>query len=165
MSSIYQTINQRADAIKAHKWQCYTPLSSFQLSDYDAQVDDDNEDITIIAMTANHNPDKRSTRRSAVRYKQFKVIKRPTELLAIRYINCPADEAPVIRIDPVETRWCVICADRHPIDAFIAFPEPDRRRQSVTEYHRNKRYVHGLSYACRDKLLAGWHGRRWRISA
>lgn len=149
MPSIYQTINQRADAIKAHKWQCYTPLSSFQLSDYDAQADDDNEDITIIAMTANQNPDRRSTRRSAVRYKQFKIIKRPTELLAIRNANCPPDEAPVIRIESEETRWCIICADRHPIDAFMT----------------HRRYLHGLSYACRDKLLAGWHGRRWRISA
>lgn len=148
MPSIFETINQRAEAIKAARWQSYSPLSAFQLTDYDAQADTDNGDITLIALTADGFPPVRSTRRSATRYKQFRVIKRPTEGLAIkRALTCP-DESPVIRIEPVETRWCIICKDHHPVDSFMT----------------HKRYLHGLSYACRDKLLAGFHGRRWRIA-
>lgn len=164
MPSIYQTINQRAEAIKADRWQHYTPLTRFQLTDYDAQADEDNGDITLIALTADGFPPVRSTRRSATRYKQFRVIKRPTEALAVkRALTCP-DESPVIRVEPEKTRWCILCKDRHPVDSFITFPQADRNRQSISEYNRNKRYLHGLSYACRDKLLAGWHGRRWRIA-
>lgn len=173
MQSIYQQINQRAEAIKNDRWQHYTPLTRFQLTDYDAAADDEEEEesdtadsweTTVVGLTADFDPDKRSTRRSAIHYKQFKILKRPTETQAIRRaLTCP-DETPVIRLEPEPTRWCIFCKDRHPIDAFIRYPVPDVNRHSAKEFARYKRFIHEWSYICRDKALTGFHGRKWRIA-
>lgn len=156
MLSIYQVINQRANAIKGCHWQQYIPLTAFQLTDYDAAADDpENEEtrITLLAYTADPNPSIRSTRRVARPYKQFRVIKRPTEVRAIMHANgVPMfdDDYEVITLKPIEQlRWCILCKDRHSADSFV---------------HSN-RYLNGLSYACETSLRHGWRGHRWRLSA
>lgn len=155
MSSIYQCINQRADAIKAVHWQQYHPLTAFQLTDYDAAGDDETDEprVIVLGISADSTPDSRSTRRSTRSYKQFRVIKRPTEVRAIMHANgVPMldDDYEVIPLQPVEQlRWCIICKDRHPVDSFV---------------HSN-RYLNGLSYACTTSLRHGWRGHRWRMNA
>ncbi len=149
--SIFQTINQRAEAIKADRWAHYIPLTPFQLTDYDAAADDE-ECITVLAMSVDPSRSARSTQRSPRAYKHFKILKRPTEVRAIKHANGALDGNEDFRVDRIEIaeplRWCILCKCRHPVETFI--------------FH--KRYLHGVSYACRDKLLAGFHGRRWRIA-
>lgn len=159
MPTIFETINQRADNIKAQRWLDYIPLTAFQLTDYDAAADDEEpsaDDVietTLTAMTADVNPDKISTRRSSVRYKQFRVIKRPTEIRAIMHANgVPMfdDDYEWLDQKPIEQqRWCILCKCRHDEASFI----------------HSKRYLNGLSYACKRSLREGWRGHRWRLSA
>lgn len=153
MPSIYQTINQRAEQIKANRWRHYSPLTSLQLTDYDAVADEDPEEpyVTLIAQTADINPPLRSTQRSAKPYKQFRIIKRPTEVRAIMRANgalAGNEDFAVIRLEPIGERWCILCKCRHPVSAFV----------------ENSRYLHNLSYACEDKLRKGYHGWRWKMT-
>lgn len=170
--SIYQVINQRANAIKTCRWQQYTPLTAFQLTDYDAAADDpENEEtrITLLAYTADPNPSIRSTRRVARPYKQFRVIKRPTEVRAIMHasgVPMLDDDYEVIALQPVEQkRFCILCKCRHPVNQFVVHPEPDFSRQSASDFIRHKQYLHHVSYACETSLRHGWRGHRWRLSA
>jgi hypothetical protein len=153
--SIYECINQRADAIKQNRWREYAPLTPLQLTDYDTVADEDPEEpyVTLIAQTADPMPPLRSTQRSAKPYKQFRIIKRPTEVRAIMHANGVVtldDDIVMPDMKPTEQwRWCVICKCRHPIESFV----------------RDKRYLHHVSYACENKLRKGYHGWRWRMTA
>lgn len=156
MPSIFETINQRADAIKAHRWRNYKPLTAFQLTDYDAAADDDDPEdtsITLLAHTADFNPPLRSTQRSVKPYKQFKILKRPTEARAILRANGRlADDDVVLVIvknRKPQQRWCILCQDRHPRSDFI----------------HHQRYLNGWSYACKKSLREGFRGHRWRLTA
>lgn len=145
MPSIYETINQRAAAIKQARWQCYTPLTALQLTDYDMVADEPAAPdpdplpdwITVLTLTPDTRSPIRSTQRSHQRYKQFIVLKRPCEMMATAHaqgVYVLDDDYPaVLTRRPRAKRWCIYCRDRHPTAAFL----------------RDPRYLHGLSYACK----------------
>lgn len=152
----YQRINETAADHKADQWRAYQPLTHSQLTDYD-MVDGKAESLAVtidwlalIAPSADPRPPNRSTQRAARPYKQFVVIARPTETLAIRQAleskTLPLAVLP--RPGRQNRRWCIYCQDRHPVSAFI----------------RNKRYLHNLSYACKESLRTNTRIRRVAIA-
>jgi hypothetical protein len=150
----FERINERAADCKADRWLQYIPFTPFQLTDYDAAADDERNDstVTLLAHTADPNPILRSTQRSARPYKQFRIIKRPTEVRAIMHaqgVFVLDEDFEVIHIESIEPlRWCILCKSRHSIDSFV----------------RHKRYLNGLSYACKKSLQEGFRGWRWRLA-
>lgn len=156
MPTLFETINQRADAIKAARWQAYIPLTAQQLTDYDSVADEPviepeplPEGFTILLATDDPRPPVRSTRRSAHKYKQFVVLKRPTERMAVAHANgslmLDGDYPQVVSKRLKQKRWCIYCQDRHPLSAFV----------------RHKRYACGISYACKtaiqERKRLGWY--------
>lgn len=150
--SAYQRINERASDRKADRWLTYTPLTPAQLRDIDTD-----ESATIIAKSADRHPDRRSTWRGALLFKQFSVVKRPTETRALMHCNgapvydCDFDRLPLEpgnRARPSPLRWCIWCKDRHPNAAFI----------------RHKRYPNHLSFACKAAIQARKRAR-WQLIA
>lgn len=150
--STYQQINERAADRKADRWLTYTPLTPAQLRDRDTD-----ETTTIIAPSADHQPDRRSSYRGALLYKQFVVVKRPTEMRALMHCNgAPVYDSdfdhlplePGNRARPSALRWCIWCRDRHPNAAFI----------------RHKRYPNHLSFACKAAIQARKRAR-WQLVA
>lgn len=156
MPSIFEAINQRADCIKAARWQTYTPLTKQQLTDYDAVADEPTTPdpdplpdwITILTISVDHTPPTRSTQRSHQQYKQFIVLKRPTEMLCVAHSQgvyvLDSDYPAITTRRPRAKRWCIYCKDRHNLSSFLRSPH----------------YLHGLSYAC--KLSKAKHREcRW----
>lgn len=133
----YQRANDKAIDIKADKWLSYIPLSREQLFDtIDASCS-----ITIIScITDGKLSHARSTRHSATWYEQRTILARPTEMLATLHAQgfyVLDSDFVVIRQEPnKEMRWCVICRCQH----------------EVTDFKQNKRYLNGLSYACKRSL-------------
>jgi hypothetical protein len=155
--TIFETINQRATNIKAARWQAYTPLTALQLTDYDMVADEPAQPdpdpmpdwVTLITPLADPSPPVRSTRHSAQKYKQFIVLKRPTEAAAVSHAQgafvLDGDYAPVKCKRPRAKRWCIYCKDRHPVASFV----------------KETGYLHGLSYACKtarqEQKRQGWY--------
>jgi hypothetical protein len=119
--SIFDCINQRAEAIKAARWASYTPLTRQQLSNKDRQPDTLKEDSATVTLDVGV-------------FGQFVVLKRPTEGAALR-MDSTRDKI-VLRRRTVDLRWCIWCKCRHPEHDFL----------------RHKRYLHGLSYACKKSI-------------
>lgn len=149
MPSIFQLINQRADAIKAAKWAAYQPLTRQQLSD---KLDDADLYVTIVSDPAlTSGSDRRSTtvQSGAKWLSHFVVLKRPTEVRAILHaqgkLTFESDDNPLNIPRPAELRWCIFCRERHPLSAFIY----------------RKHYPHQLSFACKrsiqERKRATWH--------
>lgn len=67
---------------------------------------------------------------------QFVVLKRPTENRAMGFPSMRKPLKPIERNRPDQQRWCIFCHERHPQSAFL----------------KHKRYLHNLSYACKDSL-------------
>lgn len=67
---------------------------------------------------------------------QFIVLRRPTENRAMQFPSTRKPLKPIERSQPDQWRWCIFCHERHPKSAFL----------------RHKRYLHHLSYACKDSL-------------
>lgn len=157
MPTLFETINQRAQAIKEARWQAYQPLTKQQLTDYDAVADEPAQPdpdpmpdwVILVTPTADPTPPVRSTRRSAHKYKQFVVLKRPTERMAVAHANgdlmLDGDYPQVVSKRPKQKRWCIYCQDRHPVGAFV----------------RHRRYPGGISYACKQSIQErkrlGWY--------
>lgn len=156
MPSIYETINQRAIAVKQARWQTYTPLTKQQLTDYDMVADEPPTPdpdplpdwITVLTISVDPNPPVSSTQRSHCKYKQFIVLKRPTEMLCVAHSQgvyvLDDDYPPVLTRRPRAKRWCIYCRDRHNLSAFLHTPH----------------YLHGLSYACKQSK-AKHREQRW----
>lgn len=76
---------------------------------------------------------------------QFVVLKRPTEQRAIQAALHPSREYIIERREPRPRRWCIECQERHSPRAFV----------------RSPKYLHGLSYACKNSLTTlrrrPWH--------
>ena len=146
--SIFECINQKAEAVKAQRWIDYQPLNPSQLSD---KLDEDNY-ITILNDPAfTSGSDRRSTTAwdGAKMLSQFVILKRPTEARAIKHaqhqITFASEDAPIAHLNTLQERWCCFCKARHNPSAFI----------------RHHRYLHGISYACKQSIQA--HKRsQWR---
>lgn len=141
----YQRSNERAADRKADAWLHYTPLQPAQLADGDSEY------ITIVsADIAGDATATRSTLEGEGDYHpQFKIIQRPTERLALHGSHLNEDNDPTIcRSSRRQERWCIYCKDRHPEHDFL----------------QSKRYLNGLSYACKRQLnllrRKPWHFAR-----
>lgn len=142
MPSIFECINSRADAIKAAKWAAYQPMTRRQLRD---TFDDEYVTLAVITDRAEEAP-ARSTQQG-VWASHFVVLKRPTEIRAIKHLMGKLTydtDYLVQRREPPELRWCIFCQERHQPSAFI----------------RHKRYLNNLSFACKKSILAA-KGRNW----
>lgn len=146
--SVYQRAMDKAIDIKADKWLSYTPLTKEQLFD----TVDENVMITVVSLTVNGHYSQRSTHRGATWHQQLTVIARPTEMRAILHAQgflVLDSDFVFIRQEPnKELRWCIICKTHH----------------EVTDFVPHKRYLSGLSYACKRSLNDGKRGM-WRKAA
>lgn len=103
MPSIFDCINQRADAIKAAKWAAYQPLTRQQLSDKPRRHD---PELNAETVTLNVGV-----------FGQFVVIKRPTEQA---FSRGDAHQDTIVRRRPTaDLRWCIYCKTRHSPSEFI----------------------------------------------
>lgn len=145
MSSYQRAMDKAVDA-KADKWLSYTPLSREQLFD----TVDENMHITIVALTAGGEfTSGRSTHRGAAWLKQYTIIKRPTEMKAVLHAQgllVLESDFVVLRQEPnKEIRYCIVCKRHHEVADFVS----------------HKRYLNGLSYACKRSLADTQRGI-WR---
>lgn len=135
--STYQRAMDRAIDSKADKWLSYKPLSKEQLFD----TVDESVTITIVCMSAGGTlSHARSTRGGATWHNQLTLIARPTEIRAILHaqglLTLDSDFI-VVRQEPnKELRWCIICKTHH----------------EVSNFAPNRRYLNGLSFACKTSL-------------
>lgn len=145
----YQRAMDKAVDAKADKWLDYVPLTQAEL--FDDVVE--GVHITLVAMAVDGNlAHTRSTHRGARFHKQQTVIHRPTEMKAILHAQgllVIESDFVVIRQEPSkEMRWCIVC----------------RKNHEVTDFVPHKRYLNGLSYACKRSLADGKRGA-WRKAA
>ena len=145
MPSLFEQINAAAERKKTERWAEYTPLSKRQLRD---AFEDEYTTLAIITDRSAEAPARSTTQ--GVWASQFVVLKRPTEVRAIKRATggCKYDDIPVQRRAPSEERWCIWCKQRHPLSAFI----------------RHKRYLNNLSHACKTSIQAV-KGRNWSYLA
>lgn len=101
--TIFECINQRADAIKAARWAAYEPLTRRQLSDKPRRND---PELNTETVTLNVGV-----------FGQFVVIKRPTEGAAL-HRDKYADRM-VLSHPSTDWRWCIWCKRRHPVKDFV----------------------------------------------
>ena len=133
----YQRAMDKAIDSKADKWLSYTPLSKAQLFD----TVDESVTITIVCMTAGGQlTHARSTRGGPTWHNNLTLIARPTEIRAILHaqglLTLDSDFV-VVRQEPnKELRWCIICKSHHEVSNFVP----------------HKRYLNGLSFACKTSL-------------
>lgn len=99
--SIFDCINQKADAIKAQRWQTYIPLTTRQLKDKEDNLDTVTLDVGVFG--------------------QFVVLKRPTEMAGL-HPDKHRDKI-VVRRPPLDLRWCIWCKCRHPFADFRFSPK------------------------------------------
>jgi hypothetical protein len=99
--SIYDCINQKADAIKAQRWLDYKPLPRYKFKDQDDNLATVTLDVGVFG--------------------QFVVLKRPTEGAAIR--GDSTRNLIVRRRRTVDWRWCIHHKCRHPFDDFRYNPK------------------------------------------
>jgi hypothetical protein len=148
MTTFQRCMDKAIDA-KADKWLSYYPLSREQLFD----TCDENMHITIVALGAGGQLTQgRSTRRGATWLNQYTVIKRPTEMKGILHAQgllVIESDFIVVRQEPNrEIRYCIVCKRHHEVADFVS----------------HKRYLNGLSYACKRSLADGTRGI-WRKAA
>ncbi len=146
MTTFQRAIDKAIDA-KADKWLDYVPLTKEQL------FDDEFKNITIVSTFANGElSSSRSTRRGAGWYTQYTVLSRPTEVRAILHASgfmVLESDFVVVRQEPNrQMRWCILCHREHEVVNFVS----------------HKRYLNGLSYACKRSLDEGKRGA-WRKAA
>lgn len=145
----YQRAMDKAIDSKADKWLSYAPLTKEQLFD----TVDESVTMTIVCMTAGGKlTHARSTRGGATWHNQLTLIARPTEIRAILHaqglLTLDSDFV-VIRQEPNrELRYCILCKTQH----------------EVSDFKPHKRYLNGLSYACKRSLEDGKRGI-WRKAA
>lgn len=136
MTTYARAMDKAVDS-KADKWLSYTPLSKEQLFDtVDASCS-----VTIISCVSGGNlSHARSTYHSATWYEQRTILARPTEMLAVLHAQgflILDSDFVVVRQEPnKETRWCIICKAHH----------------EVSDFKPHKRYLNGLSFACKKSL-------------
>ena len=145
----YQRAMDKAIDIRADKWMNYTPFTQAEL--FDDVVE--GVHITLVAMAVDGNlAHTRSTHRGARFHKQQTVIHRPTEMKAILHAQgllVIESDFVVVRQEPNrEYRWCIVC----------------KRSHEVADFMPHKRYLNGLSYACKRSLADGKRGT-WRKAA
>lgn len=145
MTTFARAMDKAIDS-KADKWLSYHPLSREQLFD----TCDENMHITIVALTAGGEfTSGRSTHRGATWLKQFNIIKRPTEMKAVLHAQgllVLESDFVVVRQEPSrEIRYCIVCKRHHEVADFVS----------------HKRYLNGLSYACKRSLADTQRGI-WR---
>lgn len=148
MTTFARAMDKAID-IKADKWLDYVPLTQAEL--FDDVVE--GVHITLVAMAVDGQlAHTRSTHRGARFHKQQTVIHRPTEMKAILHAQgllVIESDFVVIRQEPnKEMRWCIVCKKSH----------------EVADFMPNKRYLNGLSFACRKALDEGRRGT-WRHAA
>jgi hypothetical protein len=145
LPSLFDQINAAAEAKKAQRWAAYTPLTRQQLRD---TFDEEYVTLAVITDRAEEAP-ARSTMQG-VWASHFIVLKRPTEIRAIKRAmgGGKYDEIIVQRREPPELRWCIFCQERHQPSAFI----------------RHKRYLNNLSFACKESIRTV-KGKSWRYLA
>jgi len=105
LPSIFDCINQRADAIKAQRWLDYQPLTRRQLKDETRVEAETNTEMVTLDVGV---------------LGQFVVLKRPTETEALR--GDPHRDKTVERRPTIERRWCIYCKQRHLRSAFVRSP-------------------------------------------
>lgn len=133
----YQRAMDKAIDSKADKWLSYKPLSKEQLFDtVDASCS-----VTIVSCIAGGNLSQaRSTYHGATWYEQRTILARPTEMLAVLHAQgflVLDTDFVVVRQEPnKEERYCIICRTHH----------------NVSDFKPHKRYLNGLSFACRKSL-------------
>lgn len=144
----FQRAMDRAVETKANSWMDYTPLSQDQLFD----TIDHRDYITIVIPFGGQLCHARSTYKGASWYGQKTLLARPTHTMAILHaLGALVLESDfvVVRQEPnKQVRWCVICKDHHEIISFVT----------------SKRYLSGLSFACKKALDEGRRGT-WRHAA
>lgn len=101
--SIFECINQKADAIKAAKWAAYQPMTRQQLRDSTPRPEPDDNPETIMLDVGV--------------FGQFVVIARPTEGAALHQDR--HQDKRVLRRPTTDLRWCIFCKERHAPSAFI----------------------------------------------
>jgi hypothetical protein len=143
----FQRINERSADHKADAWLAYAPLSIERFED------DESETITVVNIVDGQLADRRSTLTNiAGWHTPFLIVKRPTELLAAAHLEhryvLDSEYPPLPHIaSPAERlRWCILCKERHEPHAFM----------------QSKRYLNGLSYACKPKLRS-LRRAQWRF--
>lgn len=98
--SIFECINQRADAIKAERWEAYKALNRRQLTDQQQNIPTVTLDVGVFG--------------------QFVVIMRPTE---IAMLKGDAHRGLIVKRRPTpELRYCIYCKERHAPSAFVHSP-------------------------------------------
>ena len=144
----YQRAMDRAIDAKADKWLDYVPPTRDQLFD----TIDHRDYMTIVVPFGGQLSHARSTYKGASWYGQKTLLARPTHTLAILHamgMLVLESDFVVIRQEPnKQMRWCVICHKEHEVADFVS----------------HKRYLNGLSFACKKALDEGKKGK-WRYAA
>lgn len=147
MTTFQRAMDKAVDA-KADAWMSYTPLSKDQLFD----TIDHRDYMTIVVPFGGQLCHARSTYKGASWYGQKTLLARPTHTLAILHalgMLVLETDFVVIRQEPnKQMRFCVSCKKHHEVADFVS----------------SKRYLNGLSFACRKALDEGKRGT-WRHAA
>jgi hypothetical protein len=147
MTTFQRAMDKAIDA-KADAWLSYMPLSKDQLFD----TIDHRDYMTIVIPFGGQLHHARSTYKGASWYGQKTLLARPTHTLAILHAMGALvleTDFVVVRQEPSrQLRFCVSCKKHHEVADFVS----------------SKRYLNGLSFACKKALDEGRRGT-WRHAA
>lgn len=151
----FQRANERAERSKAAAWRAYEPLSKKQLVD-----SLDERDFVTLVMPRPNGEIASAGRSSRIlhaddgeyNYIHLRLVRRPTELLAVLhalgFLTLDSDFV-VVRQEPFrELRYCIYHKTHH----------------IVTDFVPSRKYLNGLSFACRKSLADAKQGIWQKVS-